>query len=670
MISRLSFYTHHAVRETFGLPVQLFTMLMITFGISVPLALLLGLTEGLIRQQERDFLKSPSAIEIAVSATGKSGPLTQERERELLQKQPGISAIIPDVTKVVTLANRNRNREVTNTTVRCTQAGDPLLAFYGADVLTAGKQGIMISRYLADALAVEYKPETGRELTVAPNQMVLLTIRRQEGDDSATANVELEVAGVADFNAAIPVAYLHREMIGWIDDYQHGRSVQQLGWPGYCRSTEVAYEQYLSFTKRPLQTLDELKLRAHGLKAVLLDQRDPSDEQLRTLHGCLVDHPHHVYRLFAEGADPSKKRQPLLSRPASEIEAITDADDIIVPWSRPLSVPIGGIDRIAVGCSFAKRWLKSVLNPGVIPFTDSDSEFSLRLLGPGPVSSGTARLSLPGNAVVTLHVIPSTDVATAAVVPDPNPQIASPDDEPDEPDDDAQAKPQSVVTAKPILPTTAAVHNDTVLVPAALIAHLHAVERGEATFDKSVELFVDAQTEPTYYQARVIAADIHSVPAVDDALRELGFAVQSQRTRVEEIRSYAETLKLIVRLVGGTVFVFGLFTLCVAMTDNTLRKRRSIGILRAMGAGRFGVAFVVCLRGLLIGLTAGLITWPFAAAAGRVLTESVARCLVTRDHLMLVSAISVGACLIGTVWPVLLALRATPLDSQAEGGRS
>jgi len=641
---------------------------MIVSGIAVPLAMLLGLTEGLIRQQERDFLKSPSAIEIALSATGKSGPLTREREREIQEAHSGIAAIIPDVTKVVTLTNRTHKKEVSSTTVRCTQPGDPLLAFYGADVLATGNKGIVLSRYLADALKVNYEPGTGRELKVATGQAVLLTIRRHEGDGTATASAELQVAAIADFNAAVPVAYLHRELVDWMDDYQQGRSVPELDWPGYARSTEVAYEQYLSFSKHQLETVDELKLRAHGLKAALLDPQNPDDEQLRTLHGCLLNHPHYVYRLFAEGADPDQKRRPLLSRPAAEIEAITDMDDVVVPWSRPLSVPIGGIDRTAVGLTFPKRWLKSVLAEGVTPFTEADSEFSLRLLQSGPFGSGTARLPLPGNVVVTLQVTAAPLIAAAA--PDPlMPDPASTDD-PNTSDDDPPAITQTVVTAKPVLPPATSIPSDIVLIPAPLLSHLHAVEQGEAEFDKSVELFVDKQTEPTYYQARVIAIDIHSVPVVDDALRQFGFAVQSQRTRVEEIRSYAETLKLMVRLVGGTVFVFGLFTLCVAMADNSLRKRRSIGILRSMGAGRLGVAYVVSLRGLLIGLTAGVITWPFAAIAGRLLTQFVAPCLIQRDHLLLVSAISVGACLIGTAWPVWLALCTTPLDSQAEGGLS
>lgn len=194
----------------------------------------------------------------------------------------------------------------------------------------------------------------------------------------------------------------------------------------------------------------------------------------------------------------------------------------------------------------------------------------------------------------------------AVAVADPGvDQVVPPTGDPDQSDVDPPTTVQTVVAAKPLVPTSS-VGDDSVLIPASLLAHLHAVQRGDAKFDKTVGLFVDVPSGPIYYQARVIASDIHSVPVVDDALRERGYAVQSQRTRVEEIRNYAATLKLMVYLVGGTVFVFGLFTLCVAMTDNTLRKRRSIGILRAMGSGRLGVAYVVCLRGLLIGLVAGI----------------------------------------------------------------
>src|SRR5437773_1647608 len=124
------FYTKLGILETLRIPGHLLTTLAILLGITIPLAVTQGLSKGLIQQQERDFLKSPSAIEIMASATATSGVLTKDRELELTAQHPEITSMIPDITKIADLRCQATGKELRSVTFRCTQEGDPLLGFY------------------------------------------------------------------------------------------------------------------------------------------------------------------------------------------------------------------------------------------------------------------------------------------------------------------------------------------------------------------------------------------------------------------------------------------------------------------------------------------------------------------------------------------------------------
>ncbi|MCA9073698.1 MAG: ABC transporter permease [Planctomycetaceae bacterium] len=658
-VTDLYVYTQHAWRETFRTLRTLITIVMIVCGITVPLVVLQGITDGLIRQQEQDFLKSPSAIQIDLAATGTSGPITAAVELELC-RHPSIAAVIPDTTKVVDLRSEVADTDVPGVTLRATQLGDPLLEFYGADVLHANAPGIVISQYLADRLQLDLEGSS-----LVPPQ-VTLTVTRQEGHGTTDAELILPVRAVADLGSAAPIAYVHRHVLDRIEDFQQGRSVEDYGWTGFAHAAPVTYESYLAFSKQPLAAIDELKLRAHGLTATLLKPSEPDQEQDRTLWGLLRSHELSVYRLSAEGADPQADAPPLLNLDSAEIEHITDVDDIIIPWSAPQLVLINS-DRIqAVGLTVRRRWLKAFFHDAHMSFSASDGEFSLRW--PDRHTDATSvDLQLASGTTVSLQVDDSLVAAIPPVAANPVSPLS------------AQFKhavvsqlgrffpslvatdPVTVITNKPSS-SHPATDVRLAVIPSALLAHLKAAERNDVTFDEQVGHFVSLRPEAAHYQARIIANDIHAVPEADALLSTQGFATQSQRTRVEELQGYSHTLQLLVYVVGGTVLLFGLWTLVAALAENTDRKRRSLGALRMMGVGRLGVAYIVIVRGVLIGVVAGAVTVPLSLGLGHLLTEHLAACVIAPQHLLTVFVVAVGACLLGVLIPAVMASLTSPAE--------
>ena len=294
----VAFYTIHACRETLRLKGSLAATATIVIGICLPLILLWGLADGLIKQQEQDVLKSPTACQLRLYATGRTArPFTITLEKQLVVEHPDIDLVIPDITKVVEVHCDATTRRLPAMTVMCTKPGDPLLDFYQADILKEGERGMVLSRSASDLLQIRYQQIAERRLTVVPDQRINLTVTRyEEGSQQSTAEMSLQVRGIADLGTA-SVGYLPRQLLDWIEDYHQGKAVDDLGWPGFARTPPAAFEKYLCFSKVPLSSFDHLKLRANGLAATLLEPTNPAHQQERSLYRLLEDHQ--VLRLFA-----------------------------------------------------------------------------------------------------------------------------------------------------------------------------------------------------------------------------------------------------------------------------------------------------------------------------------------------------------------------------------
>lgn len=689
VIETVAFYTLHAVRETLRIKGDLFATTTIVVGICVPLLLLLGITNGLVKQQEEDMLKSPTACQIRVWRTANAAPTFCEAlERRLEIENPDILVAIPGITKVVDVYCDERGKQISGLTVLCTKPGDRLLAFYHADVLKEGQLGMVLSKTAAEELGIECQRVTNRHLAVKANQEVRLVVTRFEGGDRRrTAEVTVPVHAVADVGSA-SVGYLHRQQLDWIEDFQQGKAVNALNWPGYAKTPPTAYEKYLCFSKDPFNSMDKLKLRANGLTVAPLRRTNGLKKDEWTLFGMLKDHDLNVHTLYAEGAGTDDDDTALLTRPADEIEDITSVDDIVVPWSEPLAVQLDTGPKRLVGVSFRKRWLSDFLENDRGVFTSTHEEFSIyfpEARPDGTQAPALRELVLSDGRRVMLSVWRPTETshgpspyateiqefidATAAlatriyddIVASLEPRLAEPGAAVLR-----SVAPRQVTVLRPA-GVPSAPRSEIAVVPAPLLAHLHAMQRGAVAYDEDHGTFVPSYRENEYSQARVYAADLRSVPRIDAMFREVGYATQSERTRIEEIQEYAQTLSLLVYLVGGTVFVFGIWTLTAVLSDNTSRKRRSIGILRTMGVGPLGIFYMVALRAILIGVIGGAVTTAVAILLSRWITVYVAWCNVETRHLAFISFLAVAACVIGVVMPAYRATRTDPAEVLSDG---
>lgn len=620
------------------------------------MVLLLGLTDGLVRQQERDFLRSPSAIQIRASVTGAAPPITRALERQW-EERDDVAQVIPDITKVVTLRNVLPDVTLPGITVRCTKPGDRLLGFYGVDVLKTGEPGIVVSQRLADALKIDYQPDQSGRLNVAIGQKVTLTATRQDTAGASTADVDVPVQGVADFGGASMTAYLTRDFMNHIEDYQQGRTVAAFNWPGSSQPVPVAYNEYLAFTREPLSQMDNLKLKAHGLTASLLDAGIPAEQEQRTLFGLLDATDLMVYRIFASST--ASGGPPELTQTGGKIEAITDVDDVVVGWVTPQIRSLEGRQHRLVGLTLRKRWLKKrFVSEGVAAATALKD---LQILLPDNQSPpNSIAMSLGTDQIPLTPVLVRSGLSQTTASNKPAAGSIGQSGKAfvanllglQVPGSSTSQAPAAAASGNSVLPVA--------VTSTALLSRLAFHERGDAVWDEAQQTFVRTTEDNDYYQARVVAKDIHAVPEVDATLRKLGYATQSQSTRVEELQGYAKTLRLLVYVVGGTVFFFGFWTLAAALAENTDRKRKSIGTLRMLGVGRMGVCYIVVLRGLMIGVVAGIVMMPLAKVLGTVLSRTVAECQVTNQHLALVFAVSLGSCMLGVIGPGIMATMTSP----------
>lgn len=127
------FCSKMAIRDTLRLRGALAATTMIVLGICLPLVLLLGLTNGIVRQQEENMLRSPTACQLSLWTTGSTtSPLTRQTEFELCQAQLGIRVIIPSTKKVVDMQFKNTSRTVAGLTLLPTT---PVAPFPNEDYL-------------------------------------------------------------------------------------------------------------------------------------------------------------------------------------------------------------------------------------------------------------------------------------------------------------------------------------------------------------------------------------------------------------------------------------------------------------------------------------------------------------------------------------------------------
>jgi len=217
------------------------------------------------------------------------------------------------------------------------------------------------------------------------------------------------------------------------------------------------------------------------------------------------------------------------------------------------------------------------------------------------------------------------------------------------------------------------------VVPMDLLAYVHAEASGSVEYDAINRLFVAVPQETLFDKARLYANTIDRVPSVVDHLRQRGFAIMSEVTRIREIHQQDHSLQLLVVIVGVGAFLFGTVTVVSVLLDSTERKRGTIGILRVMGVSRLGVFYMVFLRAAIIGVLAAAVTvgvglvaamffnWQPAERLPWAQWKPIIHIIIQPRDMLVVVVGSLACCTVGSIIPARKASGMDPFDAIVEG---
>ncbi|MEM7477835.1 MAG: FtsX-like permease family protein, partial [Planctomycetota bacterium] len=184
--------------------------------------------------------------------------------------------------------------------------------------------------------------------------------------------------------------------------------------------------------------------------------------------------------------------------------------------------------------------------------------------------------------------------------------------------------------------------------------------------EKLINLFVDIPEAITYTDALVYANTIDEVPLVVDELKAEEYSAKGKESQIKEIQQQDRSLTLLVFIVAGVVFLFGVITVVSVLLDSTERKKSTLGIMRVMGVTRRGIFYMVFLRSTVIALLAALLTIVFGYSSSILLSPWISIEITIVDlGLVLVGALL--CCAFGSLWPARRASKMDPFDAIVEG---
>ncbi|MDB4864629.1 hypothetical protein OAI33_15185, partial [Pirellulaceae bacterium] len=208
--------------------------------------------------------------------------------------------------------------------------------------------------------------------------------------------------------------------------------------------------------------------------------------------------------------------------------------------------------------------------------------------------------------------------------------------------------------------------NDYLVIPTQLLGCFQYLQKAEIQFDQTQQIFIENEPAISYGRARIYCDTIDSVPNVVQKLSTSGYAVLSEKNRIDEIHSTNNSLQLLVIIVGLGVIGFGILTVFSVLSDSTDRKRGTIGILRVMGVSRIGLFYVVVLRAGLIGIAAGI----FSILCGLLIATALSSRISITFESAHVAIILTGALFCsgaGAILPAFKASQLDPFDAIQEG---
>jgi len=658
-IERWLYYHWLVVLDLWRLRRSFLLHVVIVAGICLPILILGALKRGHVAQLREDLVKSVTGRQVIAHAAQNGRMLESGHLADFRRDLPKVEIVLPEAFRPVLLRKAGLAEGGHEATVYATLPGDPMLQELGVSSPQEQADTVVLSRALADKLGL------------LPGDRIDVVLRRRHAGKVESGIVPFTVSGMFDASSAGGnVGYVHLSAIEDIERYVRGNAVKRWALPAFAgMSAADRYAGYLVFCR----TNDDLRpedMKTLSDRALDVLPATLSDVALlgRLLKDGFADRLK-VYRVMARQTKEGRPRRLALS--PSDVAALTLAeDDIALPWNEPVTREIDGSSHLLLGLSFPeRRWLRGEFRePSLAFITDAGrapAEFSVKFPGSASASERPdAALTLSPNVSATLTVLPP-------VPTDPGSDPAASNTEPVE----------AVMNAIPLA-----------VVPAPLLAHLDAADRGEALFDPETKTFPPVPIPPNYDKLRIYATSIDDVPSVVEALRGQGYGVTSEFTRIKEIHDQDASLALLVQIVMWGVLLFGIITVSIVLIDSTDRKSKTIGIMRIMGVSSPAVSYMVMLRAAIIGVCAAGIAaifgWGFCEFLSwnpavqhvthaepnwwmtllRLKPIALAKLDLWQDRAFL--AATVGCSVLGSLIPAIKASRLDPFDAiiQSRGG--
>jgi len=150
------------------------------------------------------------------------------------------------------------------------------------------------------------------------------------------------------------------------------------------------------------------------------------------------------------------------------------------------------------------------------------------------------------------------------------------------------------------------------------VYRLDQVAKGKAVFDSRTGKFGPAEREREYVAVYVYANLIEQVKTLEKYLQEeLDYVTESYSDMIENIEILKKRIRILIGLLAIAGFFAVILSIAGTMGEAVRRKRRFIGLMRAMGVARKGVACFFFFQALSYGtlgivlacLTQSLATW-------------------------------------------------------------
>lgn len=637
---------------------------VIVAGICLPILILGALKRGHVAQLREDLLKSVTGRQVLAWAAQNGRMLKSNELAGFGESLSHVEMLVPEAYRPVLIRRPGAADAGKEVTVYATLPGDPMLAELGVASPGDTANNIVLSKTTAEAIGVTI------------DDAVEVVLRRKNAGKVESRVVPFIVSGVfAASSAGGSVGYVSLSAIEDIEQFVRGNAVKRWSLPAFAGMSAIdRYAGYLVFCKknddlrpRDLKTLEDRALDVSPASAAENEVlarflRDGFEERLR------------IYRVMAGQEDATTPRR--LAIPPADIAALTVAeDDIALPWNEPLDREISGRMFRLVGLSFPqRRWLRGEFREPTLAFPTDAGKIPNELSVKFPIAADAnddtkATLAVDGNLTATLTIVRREEVVDP-LLEDPTPAV--------------KESVPGEISEEDAIPLA--------IVPAPLLAHLDALQRQEVLYDAETASFPPVPVATNYDKLRIYVESIDHVPEVVDQLREQGYGVTSEFTRIKEIHDQDASLALLVNIVTWGVLLFGILTVSIVLVDSTDRKSKTIGIMRIMGVSSPAVSYMVMLRAAIIGMCAAgvavafgwafcrFLSWqpalgPASPAAADLWTNllqlkpvALTRIDLWEDRVFLIA--TVACSVIGSLIPAIKASRLDPFDAviQSRGG--